>query len=60
MVARTAELQLLKPTAHLCRFQTEMNRSAPLPMGYPLGSPLSGAGSVSSPRALLIRIGGCG
>ena len=45
---------------HLWRFQTEMNMSAPLPMGYPAGSPLRGAGSTSSASDLLIRIGGCG
>ena len=45
---------------HLCRFQTEMKMSAPLPMGYPAGSPFSGAGSTSSASDLLIRIGGWG
>lgn len=46
--------------AYLCRFQTEMKMSAPLPMGYPAGSPFSGAGSTSSASDLLIRIGGWG
>lgn len=39
-------------TTHLCRFHREMNRSAPLPMGYPLGSPFSPGGNTSSPIAL--------
>ena len=45
---------------HLCRFQTEMKISAPLPIGYPAGSPFSGGGSTSSASDLLIKIGGWG
>mmetsp|Transcript_19178 Transcript_19178/g.33022 ORF Transcript_19178/g.33022 Transcript_19178/m.33022 type:complete len:219 (+) Transcript_19178:305-961(+) len=41
-----------------CKFHTLMNRSAPLPMGYPAGSPLSPGGSVSSDRERRMRIGG--
>mmetsp|Transcript_17868 Transcript_17868/g.36712 ORF Transcript_17868/g.36712 Transcript_17868/m.36712 type:complete len:245 (+) Transcript_17868:126-860(+) len=44
----------------LWRFQTEMKRSVPFPILYPLGSPLMPPGRVSSPRALRMRIGGCG
>lgn len=45
---------------YLCRFHTEMKISAPLPIGYPAGSPFSGAGSTSAASDLLIRMGGCG
>ena len=45
---------------HLCKFQTEMKISAPLPMGYPAGSPFSPGGSTSSASERLIRMGGCG
>lgn len=44
----------------LCKFHTDINKSAPFPIGKPPSGPFMPGGSTSSPSDLRIKIGGYG